>query len=385
MYVMRESRIVLFLASILSFRMLGLFMIYPVFALYAPHFNDATPFLMGIALGIYGLTQALFQLPLSMLSDRIGRKPIIIGGLFVFALGSIVSAVSQNIYFVIVGRALQGSGAIGSTLMAYASDVTSIENRTKAIALLGMAIGLSFALAMVFGPLINTWFHLAGIFWMTAFLALVGIFIQQYYIPSPSEVVAYHPNEPFLKIIKELLQHSGLNKLNISILFLHALLTANFIVIPLLFSEFSMESSNQWKIYLPVLVGAFLVSFPVLMVSEKKKRVKATLLAGISILAIAELLFLLHPFLKMSVIVNLFIFFTGFTLLEAMLPSLISKLVLPIHRGSAMGIYSSFQFLGIFMGGALAGLVHHNNFLIFSSGFFLCVIWLIYMASMDML
>jgi MFS family permease len=391
---MGESRAILSLCIILSFRMLGLFMVYPVFAAYAPSYHYATVTLTGIALGAYGLTQALFQLPLSILSDRIGRKPVIYGGLIAFALGSILSAITNNIYCLILGRALQGSGAIGSTLMAFCADITSTENRTKAMAVLGMTIGLSFALAMIIGPIAQNFLHLTGIFWLTSFFALVGILIL-YALPTPHLIsiessytvengvkLNRRPASSQLRVVRQLLTDKKLLILNSSILLAHATLTAIFSIVPLLFAEIKMATGNQWKIYLPVLLGAFLVAVSLLIAYEKKNSTKLSLLTGVLLLGIAIFFFCFMAPTCFSLIIGLFLFFTGFSLLEALLPSLISKIAPAQHKGSAMGIFSSFQFSGIFLGGLMAGILRHyyeNSYIFFLAGL-LCIMWCIFLS-----
>lgn len=356
----KEYRAIFSLASILSFRMLGLFMIFPVFAVYAPQFKYATPALIGIALGCYGLTQALLQLPLSMLSDHIGRKPVIIIGLLLFSLGSIIAAMSHSVYILIIGRTLQGAGAIGSTIMAYAADVTRLENRTKAMALLGVTIGLSFAIAMILGPFINNWLHLSGIFWITALLALSGIGILHFGVPAPLKLVSHHAQESFSVNLKKLLRQSDLFKLNLSILLLHAILTGSFVAIPLLFNHLGFTSQDQWKIYLPLLLGAFIIVIPIMIFAERRHLLKPVVIFGILVICIAQFILYYYPTSQISIMIAFFIFFVGFTLLEAILPSLTSRIAPSIHKGSAMGIYSSCQFLGIFLGGSVAGLIHSH-------------------------
>jgi MFS family permease len=392
---MGESRAILFLSIILSFRMLGLFMIYPVFAAYASSYHHANVMLTGIALGAYGLTQALFQLPLSILSDRIGRKPVIYGGLLVFALGSILSAITNNIYCLILGRALQGSGAIGSTLLAFCADITSNQNRTKAMAALGMTIGLSFALAMIIGPIAQNFLHLTGIFWLTSFLALIGILLlfalptphllsveSSYTVKNEGELNRNRPANSQLRVLKQLITDKKLLILNSSVLLAHATLTAIFSIVPLLFSEIKMPILNQWKIYLPVLLGAFLVAASLLIASEKKNSTQLALLIGILLLGMAGFFFCFMVPTCFSLIIGLFLFFTGFSLLEALLPSLISKMAPAQHKGSAMGIFSSFQFAGIFLGGLMAGILRHyyeNSYIFFIAGL-LCIMWCIFLS-----
>lgn len=380
---MGESRIILSLATILAFRMLGLFMIYPVFAVYAPLFKHADSTLIGLALGIYGLTQGMLQLPLSMLSDRIGRKPIIMSGLLIFAVGSIISALADNIYLLILGRAFQGAGAIGSTLMACAADVTSDKNRTKAMAVLGMTIGISFALALVVGPIINTWFHLSGIFWLTALFAVAGLVTTYFFIPVFQNPAPFTNKQSVFKIIKQLLRQQKLLQLNISVFVLHAIFTASFVVIPLLFSKLGLPSSLHWKFYLPTLLGSFLLTLPFLIVSEKKNLVKQTVLLGILTIAASEYLFFSFASTLTSTLFALFIFFVGFTLLEALLPSIVSKTAPSNHKGTAMGLYATFQFLGIFVGGAFAGIIRHHwdNGFLFGSCLLLCAFWFVYIFS----
>ncbi len=378
-----EARAILALAAILSFRMLGLFMIYPVFALYAPQYHYATPTLIGLALGAYGLSQAILQLPSSMLSDRIGRKPVIIAGLIFFLIGSLIAAFTDNIYILIIARALQGAGAIGSTVMAFAADLTRVENRTKAMAVLGMTIGISFAAAIVLGPIINAWLQLKGIFWLTALSALIGILLLAF-VPQPKKLISHHNDLNSFATLKALFFQPDLFRLNFSIMSLHLILTANFVVIPLLLKHLEIVMVDQWRIYLPILLGAFLTVTPLLFIAEKRHHTKAMLLTGITAMAVAEFCLFQNTTKYYLVIISLYIFFTGFTLLEALLPSLITKLSPANRKGSAMGVYSSLQFLGIFLGGWCAGLLRNyfsdNSVLFFS--FALSTLWLVIMLFM---
>lgn len=375
-----EGRAIFSLALILCFRMLGLFMIFPIFALYAPTFHYATPTLIGFALGIYGLTQAALQLPFSILSDYLGRKPVILIGLTLFAIGSVIAALTQNIYWVILGRGLQGAGAIGSTLMAYAADLSRIETRTKAMAILGVTIGGSFALAMIFGPLLNTFFHLSGIFWLTALFAVLGMGII-YTIPNPKKYIS-HPSSTRLLQLKTLVQSRDLLRLNISILILHAILTASFTVIPLMFNEVILVAT--WKLYLPVLLGAFILVTPLMMMVERKHLIRLAINISFAIMSISQLIFYYFSSSSFAIISALLIFFVGFTLLEGLLPSYISKIAPFEQRGSAMGIFSTFQFLGIFLGGCGAGMIrtHWHNHDIFLFCTLLALFWLCFTLTM---
>jgi MFS family permease len=379
-----EARAILALAAILSFRMLGLFMIYPVFALYAPQYHYATPTLIGIALGAYGLTQALLQLPSSMLSDRIGRKPVIVGGLIFFLIGSLIAGFTNNIYVLILGRALQGAGAIGSAVMAFAADLTRVEHRTKAMAVLGMTIGLSFGAAMILGPIINTWLQLKGIFWLTAISALVGIFILYAFVPEPKKMISSHKDLNSFTTLKNLLFQPDLLRINLSIMILHAILTANFVVIPLLFKQLGILAIDQWHLYLPILLGAFLTVMPLVFLAEKRNYAKAMLLLGIAAMAVAEFCLYQNAAHYYVVMICLYLFFTGFTLLESLLPSLITKMSPANRKGSAMGVYSSLQFLGIFLGGWSSGLLrtYFTDHSVLLCSFSLCAFWLIIMVFM---
>jgi MFS family permease len=352
----QEQRATLALGSIFACRMLGLFMILPVFSLYAEHLQGSTPQLMGLAIGIYGLTQALLQIPFGTLSDFWGRKPVILLGLILFALGSVIAALSSSILGVIIGRALQGSGAIGSTIIAFVADLTHEQNRTKAMGLIGLTIGFSFTLAMVLGPLLNAWVHVAGIFWLTALLALGAIIILYTLVPNAKTLVVHSDSEANPGQILSVLKNRDLIALNVGIFFLHAILTAMFVAIPRLLSFIlNFPSREQWFIYLPILVLSLLLTVPAIILAEKKRLMKPILLLAIGSIILVELSL---SYLQLSVLnlcLCLLLFFSAFNFLEASLPSLISKLAPLNNKGTAMGIYSSFQFFGIFCGGGLGG------------------------------
>lgn len=381
----KEHKTVISLASIMAFRMLGLFMILPVFAIGAKNLQNANATLVGIALGIYGLTQALLQLPFSALSDRIGRKPIITVGLILFAVGSIVAALSSSIYGVIVGRALQGAGAIGSTTLALVADLTRDEGRSKAMAVMGLTIGFSFALAMVIGPMINAWFQLSGIFWSTAILAVIGLILLFFAVPNPPKVILHTNTEMDVGRFIPTLKNSQLLRLNLGIFSLHAILTAMFIAIPIALTHVALlPEIQQALLYLSVLALSFIAAFPLIIVSEKKHCVKQIFIGAIVLIFLTEvLLTVLHQSL-FEIGALLFLFFTAFTLLEANLPSLISKISPIRNKGTALGIYSTSQFFGIFVGGALGGWIFsafeiHGLFIFCAS---LSIVWLIIAYSM---
>jgi len=335
--------------------MLGLFMVLPVLALYIDDYSGASPLLLGVTLGIYGLTQALLQIPLGLLSDRIGRGPVIVGGLLVFIIGSIIAANADSITGLIIGRAVQGAGAIASTLMALVSDLTSEENRTKSMAAIGASIGLSFMLAMILGPAISTAMGLSGVFWVTALLGLIGIFIFLGAVPRTISVKHNRETLTDVRQIGRLFYEPNLWRLNFGIFTLHLVLMAGFVVIPtILTEEMDISPDNLWWVYLLLIGGGFFTMLPVMILGEKYRRQKISFVAAVAIMAI---LMTLLAFCRGSLVTGfmLWLFFAAFNLLEAMLPSWLSKACPAGQKGTAMGIYSTSQFLGAFAGGILGG------------------------------
>ncbi|MCC6134420.1 MAG: MFS transporter [Candidatus Contendobacter sp.] len=350
-----ERRAAFWLAGVFSLRMLGLFMILPVFALYAEQLHGDTPALAGLAIGIYGFSQALFQIPFGFLSDRYGRKRMIYIGLLIFAGGSVVAALADSIYGVILGRALQGGGAVSAAVMALAADLTREEHRIKVMATIGITIGVSFAASMILGPVLNGWIGVPGIFWLTGVLALFGIAVVRFKIPDPVESRVHCDAEPVAAQFGRVLTDGQLLRLNFGIFTLHLLLTATFVAVPLALRNAGLPSDQHWQVYLPALLFSMVAMVPFIILAEKYRRLKPVFLGAILTLALTELgLLTLHDTV-LETAVLLLIFFTAFNLLEATLPSLIAKLAPPDAKGTAMGVYSSSQFLGAFAGGALGG------------------------------
>jgi len=351
-----ERLAVLSLASIMSLRMLGLFMIIPVFSLYAAHLTGATPALIGIAMGIYGLTQGIFQIPFGMLSDHVGRKKIIALGLAIFALGSMIAALSHTMTGMIIGRALQGGGAVGSTIIALLADLTREDQRSKAMAMIGMTIGMSFTFAFILGPVLIPWLHLSGIFWLATGLSGVAILLLLFIVPQPAHVTWHADAEPELNQFSAILKHADLNRLNFGIFALHATLTASFVVIPIALHRLAgLGGQQQWLLYLPILLLSFILAVPCIVIAEKKRCLRQFFLGAIFILGLAELfLWLFARHLGLTAF-SLLLFFTAFCVLEAFLPSLVSRTAPPARKGTALGIYSCAQFLGIFIGGSVGG------------------------------
>ncbi len=354
-----ETRAALSLGGIYALRMLGLFLILPVFALYAEQLSGVTPLLVGLAIGAYGLTQAVLQIPFGMLSDRIGRKPVIIGGLLIFALGSVVAAQADSIWGVIIGRAIQGGGAIAAAVMALAADLTQENNRMKAMAVLGLSIGLSFALSLILGPVFNAWIGVDGIFWLTAVLALVGVVITLLVVPNPEQSLFHRDAQSMPGQFGRVLANPDLLRLDFGILVLHMAMTALFLVLPLSLRDLAgLDSGRHWMLYFPVLVASVILMIPFVVVAEKRRRIRGVFLLAVAVLALTLLgLFLFHDSLW-GLVASLVLYFTAFNVLEATLPSLVSKIAPAESKGTAMGVYSTSQFCGAFLGGLIGGWVH---------------------------
>lgn len=373
-----ERRATFGLSLIYAFRMLGLFMILPVFSIYAQNLEGSTPFLVGLTVGIYGLTQVCLQIPFGWMSDKIGRKPVIILGLLLFALGSLIAGLSHNIYGVFLGRAIQGAGAISSATMALLGDVTQEENRSKAMASIGMTMGLSFALSIVLGPFLNQYIGVSGLFFFTAGLALLGIILLMTLVPVKSAWVVRHDTEISLKDIPSILFNKTLIQLNLGIFVQHAVLTTTFVVIPLLLNHLNVSMGHEWKITLFIIASAFIFSIPMIIIAEVKKKIKFIFISSVFLLFLAQLIFWFSSENLINLAIFLWIFFMAFSALEALLPSLVSKVAPAGLRGTAMGLYASSQFLGIFIGGLVAGFIsqHYAIKYILLANSFLLLFWL---------
>ena len=358
----QERHAAMSLAIIYAFRMLGLFMILPVFALYRDGIPGATPLLMGLALGAYGLTQAVLQIPFGMLSDRIGRKPVIFIGLLIFVAGSVIAGSAESIEGIIFGRAIQGCGAIAAALMALAADLSREEHRTKMMAFIGASIGASFAISMVMGPVVNDWIGISGIFYGTAVLALVGIAILFFFVPDPVDSHFHRDAEVETGTLLTVLKNTQLLRLDFGILILHFVLTSVFLVLPLVLqNKLGIDAQHHWQVYLPVFGFSLIIMVPFIIIAERKQAMKPVFVGAIFSMMVGVFLLLLNLYELPSlwfVVVSLVIFFAGINLLEASLPSLISKTAPATQKGTAMGVYSSSQFFGAFAGGSLGGLAH---------------------------
>jgi MFS family permease len=382
-----ELRASMSLASIYGLRMLGMFLILPIFSIYAetlPGGNNHV--LIGLALGAYGLTQAIFQLPFGMASDRYGRKRIIYIGLLLFLLGSFIAAFADNLYLVIVGRAVQGAGAVSAAVTALVADLTREDHRTKAMAMIGGTIGVTFALSLVLGPALNQWIGVPGIFFLTGVLAGLAMLVVKFLVPDP-QVSHFHSDaEASPNKLGEVLANRQLLRLNFGIFALHAAQMAMFIVVPFALKQTSGISENDhWQIYLPILALSFILMVPAIIYGEKSARLKQVFVGAIGIMLAAQLMFagLIHYF--WGIIAALSLYFVAFNVLEASLPSIISKIAPAAAKGTAMGVYNTAQSFGIFVGGALGGYLSHYHG--FAAVFIFCSIlmalWLASALSMQ--
>lgn len=352
-----EKKAAFSLATVFGLRMLGLFMILPVFAIYGQELVGYSPIWIGLAIGAYGLTQALLQIPMGILSDKYGRKPIILAGLVVFLLGSIVAAMSETIYGVVAGRALQGMGAIASAVLALAADLSREEQRPKVMATIGMFIGLSFTLAMILGPVVAQAFGLSGLFWFTAALTVGAMLMIQFMVPFSVNKAPRGDNVALPSQIRKLVRDPQLFRLNIGVFILHMALTACFVTLPKQFVEAGLALENHWQLYLPTLLGSFFLMVPFMIMAIKKQKEKQMFSSAVLLFSVALMLLWYVESSLMSLIVLMMLFFTAFNYLEATMPSLLSRIAPAGVKGSVMGIYSSSQFMGAFSGGVLGGAI----------------------------
>lgn len=376
-----ELRSTISLASIYGLRMLGMFLILPIFSVYAETLKGGSNHtLIGLALGAYGLTQVLLQLPFGIASDKYGRKKVIYIGLVLFIIGSMVAALATDIYMVIIGRAIQGAGAISAVLTALVADLTREEHRTKAMAMIGGTIGITFALSLVAGPLLNQWIGVSGIFWMTAVLSSLAILVIKYYVPDPVLSQFHSDAQAAPEKMKSVLRDRQLLRLNFGTFSLHAAQMAMFIVVPFALTESSgMNVNSHWQVYLPVLIASFVLMLPAIIIGEKRAKLKTVFIGAVALMLVAQIVFAstIHEF--WGVVISLLIYFTAFNILEASLPSLISKMAPAASKGTAMGLHITAQSFGIFLGAVVGGYLSHRFG--YSAVFIFCAllmcIWLV--------
>lgn len=353
-----ERRASVGLAGIYGLRMLGLFIILPIFALYA----EALPgghshFLIGIALGAYGLTQAILQIPAGWLSDRYGRKPVIVVGLLLFAAGSFIAASADDIYWIIAGRVIQGAGAINAAVMALTADLTREEHRTKAMAMIGMTIGVTFSISMVLSPLLYKHIGMHGIFNLIGVLSFVSIAVVLWVIPNPKITRFHSDTEANTSKLAEVLRNKDLLRMDFGVFTLHAILMSVFMQVPFILRADGLDAQHQWQVYLPVMLLAFAFMVPPIVIAEKKAKLKQVIMSAIGLAVLAQLGLIFLQGSIWGVAVSLLVFFSAFNVLEATQPSIISKIAPLAAKGTAMGVFSSVQFFGAFFGSAVGGLM----------------------------
>lgn len=382
-----EKKAAFSLAAVFGLRMLGLFMILPVFAIYGEQLVGYSPVWIGLAIGAYGLTQALLQIPMGILSDKYGRKPIILIGLLIFLLGSVVAAMSETIYGVVFGRALQGMGAIASAVLALAADLSREEQRPKVMATIGMFIGLSFTAAMVAGPIVAQSFGLSGLFWFTAILTIFAMFMIQFMVPYSVNKAPRGDNVALPEQMSKLIRHPQLSRLNWGVFILHMALTACFVTLPKQFVDAGLALEQHWQLYLPTLLGSFFLMVPFMIIGIKKQKEKQMFSAAVGLLTLALLLLWYLPSGFWSLVLLVMMFFTAFNYLEATMPSILSRIAPAGVKGSVMGVYSSSQFLGAFTGGAVGGVIatQYGEKNIFLAMAIFAALWLLLTLGMQQL
>jgi len=349
-----ERRSTFALSSIFALRMLGLFMIIPVFSVAGQSYQGATPALIGLAVGIYGLTQAILQIPFSLLADRFSRKPLVILGLLLFALGGAIAAMSETIYGVIIGRAIAGGGAVSAVVMALLADVTREEQRSKAMAVMGMSIGVSFMVAFSLGPWLTSLVGISGLFWVTTLMGLAAISM----LLLVPKVTRHHKNyqQGYLAQLQQVLKMGDLNRLHVSVFSLHLLLTAMFIYMPSQLIKFAdIPLSSHGLVYLPLLVISLFFAFPSIILAEKYRKMRGIFLTAIGGIILGLLVLIFGYESKYILLAGLGCFFIAFNVMEALLPSWLSKSAPIQSKATAMGVNASSQFLGAFFGGMIGG------------------------------
>ena len=373
-----ERRSTFALSSIFALRMLGLFMIIPVFSVAGQSYQGATPALIGLAVGVYGLTQAILQIPFSLLADRFSRKPLVILGLLLFALGGAIAAMSETIYGVIIGRAIAGGGAVSAVVMALLADVTREEQRSKAMAVMGMSIGFSFMLAFSLGPWLTSLVGISGLFWVTTIMGLAAISM----LLLVPKVTRHHKNyqQGYLAQLKQVLKMGDLNRLHISVFALHLLLTAMFIYMPSQLIQFAdIPLASHGLVYLPLLIISLFFAFPSIILAEKYRKMRGIFLTAIGGIVLGLLVLIFGFESKYILLLGLALFFIAFNVMEALLPSWLSKSAPIQSKATAMGVNASSQFLGAFFGGMIGGqlLILNNTSMGWGILTAIAIVWLL--------
>lgn len=357
-----ETRASIALASVYGLRMLGMFLILPIFAIYAETLEGGSNHtLIGLALGAYGFMQVIFQLPFGMASDRFGRKKLIYVGLLLFAIGGICAATATDIYMVIAGRAIQGAGAISAVVTALVADSTREEHRTQAMAMIGATIAMTFAVSLVLGPVLNQWIGVSGMFWLMAVLSAMAIAVVKFGVPTPINAHMHSDAQAVPARMREVLRDTQLLRLNFGTFCLHGAQMAMFMVVPFAIKHSTGLSENaHWKIYLPVLVLSFILMVPAIIYAEKKAKLKPVFVSAVALMLLTQVAFMFSLNSLGGIVATLFSYFVAFNILEASLPSLISKMAPVAAKGTAMGVHNTAQSFGMFLGASLGGWLSHT-------------------------
>ena len=377
----KELKTALSLALVFFLRMLPLFMVLPVLSLSEDSYRHATPQLLGLALGVYGITQAGLQIPFGALSDRWGRKPMIVLGLIIFGVGSLIAATADSVYGLIIGRLLQGAGAVAAAIMALAADLTNEESRTKAMACIGVSIGAAFCLAFILGPILYTYIGIKGLFYLSACFSILAIIVLLIIVPNP-EKKSQNINPFNLEVIKSVFVNPTLIKLDISIFSSHLILMANFVVIPItLRDSMHLAPITHWQVYLSAIFLSLFIMVPCIIFGERLNKEKLFLILSIILIMFSQIGLALFALDLNFFVIFLVLFFGPFNYLEALLPSEVSKTTLEHTKGTALGVYSTSQFIGIFIGGLAGGFFCQQFGLISVHLFclFITIFWLLLM------
>ena len=377
-----ERKAAISLASIYGLRMLGMFLLLPIFAIYAETLEGGESHTMiGMAMGAYGIMQVLLQLPFGIASDKLGRKPVIYFGLVLFIIGSVIAAMAGDIVTMIIGRSIQGAGAISAVVTALVADLTSDEHRTKAMAMIGATIGVTFAISLVLGPLLSAWIGVSGIFWMTAMLCVLAALVVKFIVPDPQQM-----QEKSTVKMRDILSNTQLLRLNFGSFALHAAQIAMFLVVPFALQDAGHMPQNQhWQVYLPVLLLSFALMVPAIIVGEKRGKLKLIMVGAVALMLVAQLMLMSYINSFWGVVVSLLVYFVAFNILEASLPSLVSKIAPRAAKGMAMGVHNTAQSLGMALGAVAAGYIsqHYGQSQVFVFCACLIALWLVFAFSMQ--
>ncbi|MDP7620677.1 MAG: MFS transporter [SAR324 cluster bacterium] len=381
-FTSKEKRSIYSLSGVLFFRMFSIFLLLPVFSVLALDLEEATPFLIGVAFGAYGLTQGFLQLPFGMWSDRAGRKKVIVIGLGLFIIGNLLAAAADSIYLMIIARFLQGTGAISSTVFALVADLTRPEVRTRANAAMGVSIGTAFAIAFIAAPFLGEWLGLEGMFGMIAIFSVVSLVLVLTTVPNPEAIPLVPENTSFLKMTKTVWRVPSLRTICWGGFVCGAGLSSTFFLIPMILVNHGYERAEMWKIYLPMMLAGALMMILAAVFAEVRNRFREVMLFGVVLLLLSAVAMGIGQEQQMLLwfVAALFLFFMGFNIFEPIFPSLVTRTTTAETKGTAMGVYNFAQFFGHFAGATLAGALYLNHFYIFILLIALAEIWFFYLT-----